>query len=466
MKDEKKLNNHAQDEKNQNKPKSRKSKAIIGLSIATGVLALTTLGFGIGYGVTQSQASQYSIQLENIYKRNYYELVENINSVDMKISKLLASSSEEYQAKMLTEVSQTSKQMQSNIASLPLSSDNMIMSVRFINQMSGYTQILEEKLSEGGTLSEEDIDVLNQIHDTLTEMKRYVNRMSEDMTQGYSILDSSSRMNGDFDEFTTQMSQIKSSETDYPTMIYDGPFSDSVVNQQVKGLSGDAIGKEEAYQQVDKVFKNISNLQYQGESTGKFSTYNFSLLNSDNTKLYVQVTKTGGHILTVSGNVESDVENISFEQAEKIALDFAKENGVENATVVWSETLNSQAYFNIAPTQEDVILYPDLVKVKVDLEFGDVIGYDAMSYFINHTNRNLKTASYSIDKAKALIDESFEIKNQRLVLAPLEYNREELCYEFECERNGSTYYIYINATNGKEENILKVVKTSDGSKLM
>lgn len=444
----------------------RKNRAIIALSIATGVLALSTLGFGIGYGITQSQANQFSIQLENIYRRNYYELVENVNSVDMKISKLLASNSETYQAKMLTEISQSSKEMQSNIASLPLSSDNITTSVRFINQMSGYTQVLEEKLAEGGVLSEADLDVLNEMHETLTQMKRYLNRMSQDMTQGYSILDSSSRMNGDFDEFTTQFAQIRSSDADYPTMIYDGPFSDSVVNQQVKGLSGGEISKEDAYKKVDQVFKNIFNLQYQGQTDGKFATYNFTLLNSDETKLYVQVTKIGGHILTVSGNVETDNEKISFKQAEKIALDFAKENGVENATVVWSETLNSQAYFNITPKSGDIILYPDLVKVKVDLEFGDVIGYDAMSYFYNHTNRNLPSASYALDKARAQIDESFEIKNERLTLAPLDYNREELCYEFECERNGATYYVYINATTGVEENILKVVKTSDGSKLM
>lgn len=468
MNDEKRVNNY-QNKSNKNEKKSemkRKNGAIIGLSIATGVLALSTIGLGIGYGIEMSRANQYSIQLESVYKRNYYELVENVNSVDMKISKLLASSSEDYQAKMLTEISQSSKEMQSNIASLPLSSDNVYSSVRFINQMSGYTQTLEEKLAKGGSLSETDIETLNNLHETLTEMKRYLNQMSQDMTQGYSILEASSRMNGQFDEFSTQFSEIKSSDADYPTMIYDGPFSDSVVNQQIKGLSGGEISKEEAYKQVDETFKNIYNLKYQGETDGKFFTYNFTMTNSDGQKEYVQVTKIGGHILTVSGNIESDVKNISYEQAEKIALDFAKENGVENAVVVWSEELNSQAYFNIAPKQNDVILYPDLVKVKVDLEYGDVIGYDAMTYFTNHTNRTIEKAVYGKDKAQALIDESFEIKSDRLVLAPLDYNREVLCYEFECERDGATYYIYVNAVSGKEENILKVVKTNDGSKLM
>lgn len=453
------------EDKKEAKKRSYKN-AVIGLSIATGVLGLSTLGFGIGYGISMSQANSYSLQLENIYKKNYYELVDTVNTADMNISKLLASNNQDYQAKMLSDVAQGAKEMQSNIASLPLSSDNIVESVRFINQMSGYAQVLQEKLASGGELTESDLSTLNDMHESLTEMKKYLNQMSERMIYGYNILSESSRINGDYDNFSLDFAQIQSDDTQYPTMIYDGPFSDSVVNQKVKGLQGSEISKEEAYKIVDSFFKNIASLQYQGQTNGKFNTYNFSILNTDNQKIYVQVTKIGGKILTVSGNVESDVKNIDYQQAEKIALDFAKENGIEDVTVVWHEELNDQTYFNIAPKQKNIILYPDLVKVKIDLENGNVIGYDAMSYWLNHTDRALSSASVTVEVAKANVDSSFEVKNERLVLAPLDYNREVLCWEFECERNGATYYIYINANTNVEENILKVVKTSDGSKLM
>lgn len=453
-------------DKKKSSGKNKYKGAVIGLSIATGVLGLSTIGLGIGYGMSMSQANSYSLQLENIYKKNYYELVDTVNTADINISKLLASSSEDYQAKMLNDLAQGAKEMQSNIAALPLSSDNIVESVRFINQMSGYTQTLQEKIAQGGELTESDLKTLNEMHESLTEMKKYLNQMSEKMIYGYSILDASNHIDGDYDDFSLDFAQIKSDDTEYPTMIYDGPFSDSVVNQKVKGLTGSEISKDEAYKIVDSYFKNISNLQYQGQTNGKFSTYNYVLLNTDNQKVYVQVTKIGGKILTVSGHVDSDVKNISMQQAEKIALDFAKGNGVEDADIVWSEELDSQAYFNITPKQNGIILYPDLVKVKVDLENGNVIGYDAVSYWINHTSRDISGATVTKEMAKTNIDTSFSIKNERLVLAPLDYNREVLCWEFECERNGSTYYIYINANTNVEENILKVVKTNDGSKLM
>lgn len=451
--------------KNQKKKNSLRP-AVIGLSIATGILGLTTIGFGIGWGINMGLAEHYSTQVENIYKKNYFELVDNVNSADMKISKLLASNNSDMQAKMLTEISQDANDMQSNVANLPLTGENVLESVRFINQMSGYCQTLEKKLVQGGELTDADLKTLRDMHETLTEMKLYLNRMSEKMLNGYSILQASSRMNGDLDEFTLEFEGIKSSEADYPTMIYDGPFSDSVVNAKIKGLSGNEVSKEEAYSKVDELFNNVSNLKYDGESDGRFSTYNFVMQNSDDQNLYVQVTKIGGHVLTVSGNVENGQKNIDMTQAEKIALDFAKANGVKGGKVVWSEELKDQAYFNITPMQDGIVLYPDLVKVKVDMEHGDVIGYDSMTYFTNHTARTLTAGGVGIDLAREKVDKTFAIRGSRLVLAPLEYNREVLCYEFEATRDDATYYIYFNAKTGQQENILKVVETDDGSKLM
>ncbi len=448
-----------------NKNKGLKG-AVIGLTVATSILGASTLGLAIGLGISIGMENEYANHLENLYQKNYYELVDNVNSADTAMSKLLASNSSSYQAKMLTDVAQTSKEMQNNIASLPLTGDDIVECVKFINQMSGYTQTLEEKLVQGGTLTDADLDTLNQMHDSLTEMKKYLNNMTQQMAYGYNILKASGDIVGDFDRFTLDFAQIKADGADYPTMIYDGPFADSVVNQQIKGLTGDEVTKEECYAIIDKVFKNISSLKYQGQSDGRFSTFNYLLTNADNQKLYVQATKIGGHILTVSGGTVNHSQTLSKEEAEKVALDFVRNNGINDVQVVWSDVIGSSAFFNVAPMQNGVVLYPDLVKVKVDLETGTIIGYDAMTYYTNHTDRVVPKASITTANAEKLVDDSFMIVGSRVVLAPLEYNREVLCHEFECERNDATYYIYINAETGVEENILKVVTTDDGSKLM
>ena len=458
--------NREKENKESGKQRNKYKGAVIGLSIATGILGASTIGFGIAYGVEMSQANDYSTQLENVYKKNYYELVENANAVDTNISKLLASDDNSYQVKMLSEISQDAKEMQNNIASMPLSGDSIMQSVRFINQMSGYTQILEDKIQSGEGLTEDDLQVLSQMHESLTEMKLFLNKMSDKMINGYSIVKAKRKQSGDFDEFNLEFNQMQAEGSDYPTMIYDGPFSDSVVNKKIVGLSGEELSKEEVHEEVDEIFTNSTSLKYDGQTNGKFKTFNFIVRNADGQKLFVQATKIGGHILSVSGHNESGMKNYTYDQAEKVALDFAKSAGIEDAKVVWHQELDDQIYFNLAPVQNGIILYPDLVKVKVDLEYGNVVGYDAISYLTNHTNRTLGEAKISETEAKSVINTSFEIEDGRLCLSPLDFNREVLCWEFKAYRDNATYYIYVNAETGIEENILKVVETSDGSKLM
>lgn len=134
--------------------------------------------------------------------------------------------------------------------------------------------------------------------------------------------------------------------------------------------------------------------------------------------------------------------------------------------MVWSDEKESEAYFNIAPVQNGIILYPDLIKIKVDKSTGNIAGFEACAYFTNHTNRSLATAKISGDKAKNTIENGYNIQTTKLCLVPLDYNREVLCYEFKCDNLGSIYFIYINAESGVEENILQVVSSESGQKLM
>lgn len=446
---------------------NRKTGAIIGLSIVSGILLASTIGLGIAYGVEQSTLNNYGTSLENIYQKNLYDLTESVNNLEIKLSKVLASNSSSIRKKLLVEVSNNADLAQSSISSLPISQGAINDTIRFVNQVGGYTKTLAEGLSEGKTMSQQDLDTLSAIRDNIVEMKAEINKFTKKTQQQYSILNESLNFNENSNSFTSQIGKMQKQGVDYPTMIYDGPFSDSQLAANIKGLPSETVSKDEAYQEVSKTFKNVANLDYCGEMNSKFSTYNFELTTTSDQMLFVQVVKNGGHVLTVSGNCEAKgAKSIDMATAKKIALEFARENGIEDAEVVWSDTLKNAAYLNIAPKENGIILYPDLVKVKVDMTNGTVIGYDATGYFTNHTERALGDASVTSSQANAKVPNGYEIKQTRLVLAPLDYSREVLCMEVECEKGGATYYFYYNAKSGEEENILKVIQTSDGSKLM
>lgn len=440
--------------------------AVITLAITTGVLGLSTVGLGVWGGVAQNKVEDYGNRLEAVYQKSFYDLVDNVNNAEINMSKVLASNTASYQKKMLSQVADNATNAQASFSSLPLTYSSLNDSLGLLNQIGGYTKTLNEKLASGEQLTSNEIETLDKLHSVLVEIKAQLNKLSIKIRQGYNILDNSLNLNSG-NNFTLDLSKIKTVDVEYPSMIYDGPFSDSVTNVAVKGLHGSKVSKEESKDKIVKLFKNIVSLDFEQDTQGRFETYNYRLKTSDNTTLYVQVTQIGGHVLTVSGASGNNGEiAIEGDDAQKMAVEFAKANGIENPLVVWTDTIDSQAYFNIAPTQNGIVLYPDLVKVKIDLNNGTVIGYDATSYFTNHTTRQLESATYSQDKSRARIPENFIIKSERIVLAPLDYNREVLCYEFACDNEGNEYYFYINAKTGQDENILRVIQTENGNKLM
>ena len=458
--------NEEKQEKSTKKAIKVKNGVIIGLAVSTGILGLSVIGLGIGVGVTASRMDEYGNRLEAVYQQSFYDLVDNVNNAEINLSKALASNTASYQKKMLAEVSDNANNAQNNFASLPLTQSSLNDCVQLLNQVSGYTSTLTEKLAAGENLTSSERETLDKLHSVLVEIKAELNKLSVKVRQGYNILDNSLNLDTD-NNFTLDLSKIKLVDVEYPTMIYDGPFSDSVTNVAVKGLNDAKLGKEEVKEKITKLFKNIVSLEFEQDTIGRFETYNYRLKTSDNTMLYIQAAQKGGHVLTVSGSSGNDGEvTVDMTSAQTIAIEFAKANGIENPYVVWTDQIGSDGYFNIAPTQDGIVLYPDLVKVKVDLNNGNVIGYDATTYFTNHVDRTLEKATYSMDSARAKLPDGFIIKSERIVLAPLDYNREVLCFEFACDNDDNEYYFYINAQTGTDENILRVIKTENGNKLL
>lgn len=450
------------------KNEHRKSRTIVGLSVATGILGLSTIGLGIAYGITQSTTNTYSTQLENVYQRNLYNLTEGVNNIETKLGKILATDNTDLQNKLMIEVANNTELAEQSIAGLPISEGSFSDSVKFINQVGGYTDTLAKKLAKGTKLSEEEKETLSNIRDAMTDMKGEIDKFIVETRENYSILQNSLDLSDEnLNAFTIRINKIKNDDVDYPTMIYDGPFSDSQTNVDIKGLSGKEISKEDALKIVQNIFKDAKSCEYSNEVNGRMETYTFKVMTKQENTLYAQISKIGGHLITVSGaSNPTYLAKLDLEESEAAAVEFAKQNGIEDAVCVWKDSLDNNGYFNIAPKQRGIILYPDLVKVKIDLSTGEIIGYDAMTYFTNHVNRRLSAATLTEEQARNNLPSSYNFEKGRLTLIPLEYSREVLCYEFVGQKNDSTYYFYINAQTGIQENVLKVVETTDGSKLM
>ncbi len=445
--------------------KLKKSNII--LIVVASVLAIALIAFVVMYSVSMNTQQKLQTDLDNIYQRNFNELVDNVNNSQIKLSKVCVSDYDTYAKKMLNEISTNTTCAAINLSALPISINGIDDTIKFVNQVSGYTKTLANKLDKGESLTSTEISTLESLNNAFIELKNELNKLIKEVKNG-DIYDQSLKLNGDYNAFTIKLQNVKAGDVEYPTMIYDGPFSDSVVNQKIKNMNFTKVSKDVAKQSLLNILKNtsVAECEYLGDTDGRFETYDYKIVNDNQNAIYVQVSKNGAKLLTMSAGDYDNTQNYTLGQAKQIAIDFTKLAGISDVECVWSDVVGGDAYLNLAPVKSGIILYPDLVKVKVDLATGMVAGFEASSYYTNHIQRNIKNATISQSQAEQMIPSSLTIKTTKLALAPLEYNREVLCYEMMCTKNDGTYYVYVNAYSGVLENILKIVESDNGNLLM
>lgn len=442
--------------------RSKTNGLIVLLAIVSGVLLVGVITFCALFINSNNIAVTYGNTIESGYKKTFYELLDNVNDIELNLSKTQVSSNKALQQKYLGLVCDNCKYAQNNFGTLPVGVNTVNEGVKFINQMDGYCTSL---IVGDETFTEEQKDTIKELKQITLELKASLNAIVTKLLKGYSILNNSNFNDEGLTNFSSNFQGLSADSISYPSMIFDGPFSDSLYNKEIKGLTGSEISKDEATEIVRKIFEGAENVEinFANETKGNFTTYDFEVKAHD--RLYfVQVTKKGGFLLTLSSygkQSETVVKDVS--ECEKIAEDFAKKLALNDMESVWSENLQGICFVNLAPVINSVTIYPDLIKVKIEMSTGVIIGWEAQNYAYNHTERTDLTPLVGATDARNLIDLMLNINTQKLCVMPLEYGGETLAYEFECEYYGSTYYVFINAKTGKEERVLKVVTTDEGS---
>ena len=443
----------------------RKSHKIIITSIAL-VLSGALIFCAVSWANSVNALGEYRDQLNYVYRQNFYELTDNINEIETNLGKVSVSTNNTDLSRYMSNIANASSSAQSNITELPIDHNTIDNTITFINQLNGYVYTLQTKLSSGANLTLDDLDQLENLHSSSEDIKYELNKLSVLISSGdFEIIDNIQDPNQASNKFSESWSGLNNQTIEYPTLIYDGPFSESTTNKTIRGLSENIVSETQVGANLRQIFTDY-NIQFTGEVVGaKFDVYNYELT-KDDTIYYAQVSKRDGVLLQLNSNIQSDERTISLSDAEVLAVEFATSLGFENMQAVWSTSSNNFAYVNLTPVQDNVILYPDLIKVKISQSNGKIVGWEAKSWAYNHTERTNLNPSIDLAKATMAVSTNMDIRSSRLCVIPGNYVGEILAYEFMCAYSGATYYIYIDATTGQQCNVLKVIETDDGNLLM
>ena len=427
-----------------------------------GVIIVALSVFAI---VLHSNNASLHNQLAAVYKKSFEELMTDMDSLQTKLDKLEAASGTNQYTLLLMDVWRQTGDTESSIAALPVSYASTSPLTQFMNRTGDYCRYLSKKLAAGEEITQEDMDQIRSLSASCGEVATALDELYQqgypadiDVSADVYVADTSTEGNLDF---TNQ---------EFPRLQYDGPFSESTENKQPEGIGSEEVTVEQA-RHVAAKFLDVERaaLEDAGELNGTIPCFGFSG-EQDGTPLTIYVTKTGGKVLWYMSQRDTGISAVPsderYEELTKIAQKFAKDKGYGDTEPSYAQFYGGMAVINLAPVEDDVVLYPDLIKVWVDISQNDVAGLDANNYLMSHKERDLEDATLTKDEAQQSVNSNLTVSEVRLALIPMESGQEKLCWEFTGTINEKDFIIYVNAQTGVEEDILMIQHTNEGTLVM
>ena len=424
-------------------------RALTALTAATMVVAF----------VRTHQWDNATNRLRGIYQKALYESSELTEGMAVNFNKVSVAGGPAREL-LLADVIRQAQGVQADLAVLPLSGSAIAPAMKYINQAGDFCQRLLTRLGEGDSLSSEDTANLTSLSETAAQLSLALNAIIQEYEAGQWPL-------------TDRLIQLESLSgesapaVDYPTLLYDGPFSDGATGGEFKALAGmDEISAQEAEQLLRNYVgaDRVTKIALDGESSLPTPCYGFSL-EAGGYHLSAAVTKMGGQVLYLLCSDDVAGELLSLSQCFRAAETFLLSRGYSGMELNYYSQHDGILTANYAATQNGVTLYPDLVKIQVSMADGAILGVEAGNYLRNHGPRSLDLPTLTEAEARVRVNPALSVESVRLCVIPTDA-AEVYCYEISCSGKGGTYLVYLDAVTGAEVDIMQVVGDAQATLVM
>ena len=416
---------------------------------------------------------EYKLNMQNQYNMAFYEVLAYVKNIQSYLLKAQISASPESAAESLTQVWREANLASAFLSQLPLSTEEVSKTEKYLNQVSDYSYSLSIKTINGETLEKEDFKNLKELHSYSESLLNTLNQISVDLNNGNIKWEDFYKKEGSMlskdvsNVSKDSFANIEDNFEKYEGLIYDGAFSEHMTNAKRVGLVGKDVTEEEAKEKVYKYFedKEVEEVVLNGFiENGNIPSYDFNVKLKNNVDdASIAISKKGGQLVYMNYNRDVNDENIKEKEAVKKGKEYLEKNGYSSMIDSYHLKQNGIMTINYAYQQEDVVIYSDLIKVKVALDNGEILGVETAGYLNSHMERELSKPKISLEKAKASLNPEIEVLSEGMAMIPTLWKTEILCYEFKGKIEDTNFLVYTNVETGKEEDILVIVDTPNGT---
>lgn len=427
------------------------------------IAAILLLLAAILFGVWQlTRAAALRAALGDVYHSALLDTQTRLSEIEIQLSKLQVSGSAEQSVRMLSSVARGAGEMTANLALVPLSHVAMGDALKFANQLSDYSDTLLIRLAAGEALDASDEATLKTLSQKVGELStRFTEAMDGAAAQDWMAARERDAFYQEADAGENALGALAGGRQGYPTLIYDGPFSDARHAGKPLALPEfEVSGDEIAFIAMNAAGGGAQSAEHTADQGGDVPAAIMTVRTRDNSIL-VAVTKRGGLPLWMSPESASFEIKLELSECKALAADALQRLGFDALEATYWQIYDGMAVINFAAVQDGVLLYPDLVKAQVRMDTGELVGLEAMGYVMNHAPREALKALITPEDARSRVNARLSITGERLCVIP-EQGGESLCYEFTGMYDGETYLVYIDARTGQEKQILRLIDHKTG----
>jgi len=438
---------------------------------SVGLLVVLLLAAAAVAGWQWRERAQVEAELSAQYQRAFYELISQVENTEVLLAKSLVTASPGQQVIHLTDVWRQAFGAQSNLNQLPLNDISLLRTSRFLTQVGDYAYALARRAARGEAVTDEQWQKLRELKDQAGVVVEQLHSIINDSQRGALSWRevqrlANRRLSRAENRFRDGFERLELELTEFPTLIYDGPFSDHIERREPRGLSGPAVSQDEAVV-IAREFVGAgegASARVTGEADGPIPAYAVRVERErGDGAVELHVSRQGGHVVWMLDGRSVGEPVLSLEEAVRRAREFLAERGLASMEPTWASSSQGRAVIPFVFVKDGVRIYPDLVKVIVALDDGAIIGYEALGFLMSHHPRTLPAPRLGEAEARERLHPALSVETGRLALIPLETLEEVLTWEFPASLDGEPYLVYINALSGAEEQILKLLPTGEGT---
>lgn len=410
----------------------------------------------------KNKGLKYRRLVENRYSMAFEQLSSSLNNISMAVEKTAYVSSAKKMSSLSAEIFSESELAKSALSQLPTGENDLSTVYRFLSQVGNYALAVSKNITSENTVSDKQREELKILGTTAKTVTQVINDSGiEYNTPQQWAQEVENKLSGAVGEgFASSLTQLEENLSDYPTLIYDGPYSNHILSKQPLMTSGaKEYSEQEALKSAQRALETQENLVFDSMQNGKIECYRFT---DENTT--VAVSKYGGYIVYMRKNRAVAESRLSYNQALSRAEKFLEQMQITSLVDTYFYTDNGICVINFAYLDGQTICYTDLIKVGVAMDTGEIMLLETAGYLTNHTTRAFKTPEFTLEQASEKITSDLEIEETAIALIPTDAGGEVRCYEFLCRgEEDREILVYINVQSLEEEQLYILLKTDGGT---